>query len=144
MIGDFLDSFYVDGDVDSGMGGLIVGLGGSVNGVFDSIRNGSINSVTATRIAAILAGAQAEDNVTAFNAVKSITGLSASHIGADVDGDRQFDWIENTSTQVGFQLPGAPTTTDTDDVPRDGIVIVKTGGFTPAASTVIFKPVIFV
>jgi hypothetical protein len=144
VIGDFGSNFSVNGDNNSGMGGLIAGRGGADGGVFSVDRNGSITSVTATRIAAIIAGANAGAGLNNFNAVKSIAGLTASHIGADVDGDRQFDWTENTSTQVGFQLPGAPTTTDLDDVPRDGIVIVKTGAFTPAASTVIFKPVIFV
>lgn len=116
------------------MGGLIVGLGGAVGGVLDLNRNGSITSVTASRIAAILAGAESGHMISAFNAVKSITGLKANFIGADVDGDRQFDWTENTAT-TGFQLNSATGVTDTDDVPTDGLIIVKTGGYTSDAKT---------
>jgi hypothetical protein len=144
VIGDFSTHFLVMADSNDGMGGLIVGQGGAVNGAYDVDRNGSINGVTASRIAAVIAGAQAGLNVTNFNAVKAITGLKTALIGADYDGDRQFDWVETVPTQAGFQLPGAPLTTDVDDVPGDGLIIVKTAGYTPDAKTVLFTPVIFV
>ena len=126
VIGNLSNSFEVDGEGLSGMGGLIAGKGGAVNGGFNVERNGSITNVTATRIAAILAGATAVNNVSSLNAVKSITGLKAAVIGADVDGDRQFDWSEGGTT--GFQLG--------TDTPIDGVVIVKKDQFTPAANTV--------
>ena len=135
VIGYFFEVFGLGGDDDSSMGGLTVGLGGAVNNIFDATRNGSITNVTATKIAAILAGAKVGNTVAAFNAVKSITGLKVSLIGADVDGDRQFDWEEDTATTTGFQLNGAAGVKDTDDVPKDGLIIVKTGGYTPDAKT---------
>jgi len=90
VIGDFTSDFHVNGDSDNGMGGLIAGLGGSVNGVFDISRNGAISNVTASRIAAIVAVAQVGNSLTSFNAVKSIAGLHVSVLGADVDGDGTF------------------------------------------------------
>src|SRR4030095_15046858 len=112
-----------NGDDDSGMGGLVVGMGGSVAGVFDVNRNGSIPNLSAGRIAAILAGQHVSaGNLTESNAVKNITGLSASFIGADVDLDRQLDFNEGVTVVAGFQLNDDAA--DTDDSAIDGVVIV--------------------
>jgi hypothetical protein len=133
VIGDWASNFGLDATFLPGMGGLIAGLGGAVAGVFDSNRNGSITTVTATKIAAIFAGANGPfTSVSSFNAVKSITALTAAFIGADVDGDRQFDWTEN-AVFTGFQLNN--NISDMNDVPLDGFVLVRIGGYTPAPAT---------
>jgi hypothetical protein len=128
VIGDFTRDFSVMNGPSSGMGGLLAGQGGAVNGVFSIDRNGSIASITATRIAAIIAGSGSAGVLTSFNAVQSISGLHASLVGADVDKDGVFDWNEGGSVVPGFQLQDSGT--DSNDKALDGLVIVKLGGVT--------------
>lgn len=141
VIGDYSESFGSD---PANLGGLVVGRGGAVGTNFDVDRNGSITNVTAKRVAAIFAGGTPSNVVNVDNAVKAIAGLKVAFIGADFDNDGELDWQENTATQTGFQLSGFPGTTDTDDRPFDGLVIVKAGGFTPLATTRVIAPIITV
>ena len=77
-----------------------------------------------------------------FNAVKSITGPTAASIGGDMHGNRYFDFTEGATVVAGFQFHDDAG--DTDDVPIDGFVLVKAGGFTPDPKTVLLTPVITV
>ena len=57
--------------------------------------------------------------LTADNAVTVISGLKTKVIGADIDGDGTFDFID--AGAVGFNLGDG-------DTAIDGLVIVKTAG----------------
>lgn len=125
-IGDFARNFEVS-YVATAMGGLIAGQAGSVGGVVDAAKNGSILGVNALRIAAILAGTPSANNLTTDNAVKKISGLTgATAIGADL-APPGFGFMDNAAgpnpANGVFQLGDG-------DTAIDGLVIVKTGGFT--------------
>lgn len=112
-IGNFAQLFGSD---YTKMGGLIAGLGGSSS--MDRVI-GSIANITAKRIAAIYAGEQIGTiNSNAF--VTSISNITASVIGADLDGDDTFDFSDVGSPGFGLS---------TGDTAIDGLVIVKTDGF---------------
>jgi hypothetical protein len=110
-IGNFARTF---GSSNNDAGGLIAGLGGNNN----AAGNGSVSFVTAGRIAAIFAGFQS-GNASNQSAVASIANITARVIGADLDGDEVFDFV-NAGT-AGFQL-------GTSDFAQDGLVIVFAGG----------------
>lgn len=120
-IGDFLQKFDTSSPLND-MGGLVAGQGGKVNLVVDATRNGSIENVSARRIAAIIAGKDDGTSLSAANAVTAISGITTSIIGADVNNDRLFTFTDNGGT-ADFDL-------GTTDAAIDGLVIVKTGGFT--------------
>ena len=112
-IGNFAQFFGSD---YTKMGGLIAGLGSSSS--MDRV-NGSIANITAKRIPAIYAGEQIGTiNSNAF--VTSISNITASVIGADLDGDDTFDFSDVGSPGFGLS---------TGDTAIDGLVIVKTDGF---------------
>ncbi len=112
-IGNFAQLFGSD---YTKMGGIIAGLGGSSS--MDRV-NGSIANITAKRIPAIYAGEQIGTiNSNAF--VTSISNITASVIGADLDGDDTFDFSDVGSPGFGLS---------TGDTAIDGLVIVKTDGF---------------
>src|SRR5262249_3742921 len=115
-IGDFASAFtLIDPNADAGMGGLIAGQAGT-SGTAGAALNGSISQVTATRIAAIFAGRPATNNITAANAVQSLTGISAQVIGADADHDEVFDFTD--AGVAGFNLGDG-------DLAIDGFVLVQ-------------------
>ncbi len=127
-IGDFsvpFDTTITYSDV--GMGGLVAGRGGALNGVFDVSRNGSINNVSAHRIAAIVAGSIGPGTLVAGDAVASITKLKAAVIGADLNNNGAWDFTEGATHVSGFQFHDDAS--DHDDLLIDGLVLVKTGGF---------------
>ena len=127
-IGDFTKPFDTTIHYkDLGMGGLVAGRGGALNGVFDVSRNGSISNVSAHRIAAIVAGSEDAQSLVPGDAVLSITKIKATVIGADPNGDGMWNYIEGASNTPGFQFHNDGT--DTDDSLIDGLVLVKTGGF---------------
>jgi hypothetical protein len=112
-IGDFSSSFnQVKPGFDTGMGGLIAGQAGTGGTAI----NGSISFVTATRIAAILAGRPAANNITSANAVRSLTLINAQIIGADVNHNEIFDFTD--AGPSGFNLGDG-------DTAIDGFVLVK-------------------
>ena len=118
------------------MGGLLAGQGGSVAGIVDAAKNGSILGVSATRIAAILAGAPGASALTADNAVKKITlGSGVTTIGADT-GSAGFSFTDNVS---GPNPSNGTFLLGDGDTAIDGLVIVKTGGFTPPAGVTPLK-----
>jgi hypothetical protein len=102
------------------MGGLFAGLAGS--GQTAGI-TGSINGVSAKRIAAILAAAPNTDanNLTALNAVHDLANITATSIGADVNAPAGFTFIN--AGGVGFNLGDG-------DTALDGLVIVRDGAGT--------------
>ena len=91
------------------MGGLLSGLGGtgSTMGV-----TGFMDSVKATRIAAIYAGdnGTAANALTFINRVNSIAKITANSIGADLDQDGTFDFIN--AGPAGFALGSGDTAID--------------------------------
>ena len=113
-IGDFSSAFGVPANpaFDNGMGGLIAGQAGAGG----AATNGSISQVTATRIAAIFAGRPAANNITAANAVQSLTLINAQVIGADVNHNEVFDFTN--AGAAGFNLGDG-------DTAIDGFVLVK-------------------
>jgi hypothetical protein len=115
-IGNFSASFGI-----YGMGGLIAGQGREgINS------NGSVESVSASRIAAIFAGN--ESSVLSTNAaVKSIAKITARVIGADLNGDGQFAFSETGAS--GYILNSL-------DAAIDGLVVVRNGGFDDATVSV--------
>jgi len=132
-IGDFTSAFDVL-DLYSGMGGLVAGLAGS--GAV-SAHNGSVTSVTADGIAAIIAGQEASNSITAADAVTKISGLHADEVGADTGLEASprhfttnsagtFDWMSN-SGHASFTLATTPGLS-TNDVPIDGFVLVDASG----------------
>lgn len=135
VIGDFSSQFLVSAANPVGMGGLVAGQGGSVGTTASVDRNGSIVDVTATKIATILAGANVGNAPTTDNAVKSIAKLKVGLLGGDADGDGAFDWSEGATSVAGFELKDAAGNGDVDDMPLDGLVIVKQGGYTPGTKT---------
>src|SRR5207302_4739715 len=124
---------------DSGMGGIIAGLKGTGGG---SAANGGIMTVTAGRIAAMIAGKPTNDSITTANAVSKISAIHADVIGADTGlvasprafettaGVGSFDWTENnTPGNTTFDLATVPGLS-TNDTPIDGFVLVQTAGIT--------------
>lgn len=135
-IGDFSSAFAADSGSTS-MGGLFAGLGGMKGGIVQSALNGSISGIDAGRIAAILAGRPASDAITADNAVTKISGLkNVTAIGADVNTNTMFTFTDNATgphPNNGLFLLGD------GDTAIDGLVVVKTGGFTPPAGVTPLK-----
>jgi hypothetical protein len=126
-IGDYSSDFNTAAIDLLGMGGLIAGQGGGNN----SALNGSISDVSATRIAAIVAGRVDGAQVSDTNDVISISGISAKVIGADLNHDGVADDILGVGwTGVGDQLV-------------DGIVIVKSGGYSGTLPTSAFAAFLF-
>jgi hypothetical protein len=125
-IGDRTKNFGLTTDVST-MGGLVAGIRGIGLG---SAVNGSISKVSADRIASILAGRPAANAVSYANAVTKISGikinLPGGTIGADVNGDMDFDFIQGgANTTYEPSSEGTPTDGDTA---IDGLIIVKLGG----------------
>ncbi len=108
------------------MGGLAAGAAGASTGPVAAL-TGSIDHVSAGRIAAIVAG-QPFRELTAANAVESIAYLSASVIGADT----QLRGPHRAAAPGGrfFDFSGGADNTFTlgEDFPIDGLVVVKAGG----------------
>lgn len=120
-IGDFASNFGIDTNENLGMGGLIAGQAGATGGTVDVTKNGSISNITATRIAAILAGAPAANAINGSNAVVKISGLkNVTTVGADVGGDTAFDFTD--AGPAGFNLGDG-------DTAIDGLVVVLTDGY---------------
>ncbi len=124
-----LDPLAIPGAPTPGMGGLVAGLAGSLGGAeSDPTRNGTVSSITATRIAAILAGnvsvpggvfdGTTADRLTESNAVRKLTKIRASVLGADAVAPAGFDFIDNAATSNGVFALGE------GDTARDGLVIV--------------------
>lgn len=118
-IGDFGSAF--GWGFSAAMGGISPGLGGSKGSTPDPTKTGTVATVSATRIASIIAGAPANNAITATNAVPKITGITTAVLGADINGDGVF-----TFTNAG----AAGFTPGDGDTAIDGLVLVKTGGFT--------------
>jgi hypothetical protein len=121
-IGDFFRPFGIrpfGPNPELDMGGLFAGMGGS--GTTDGVA-GSITNVSAKRIASIIAvnDDTLPNNLGADNAVAAISGIKASVIGADLDGDGLFDF-NNIGGTPDFDL-------NSGDQAVDGLVIVKTAG----------------
>jgi len=89
-------------------------------------------NVSATRIAAILAGRVNGLLVGYSNDVISISGISAKVLGADLDHDGVADDIAGTAWLSG-DLNGLV----------DGIVIVKSGGYSGTLPTSAFAAFLF-
>ena len=126
-IGNFAKLFGTDLDE---MGGLFAGLAGP--GQTAGLA-GSIDGVTAKRIAAILAADEttAANALTALNAVHALANITATAIGADVDPLPGFTFIDVVN--AGFVLGDG-------DTARDGLVIVRLAGFDdPTVSDSILK-----
>jgi hypothetical protein len=121
-IGDFTSDFGVSSDT-AGMGGIVAGMRGTGAG---AATNGSIANITADRIAAMLAGSPAANAVGYGNAVQKISGITASVIGADVNGDGIFSFTEG-GVDGTYQPDGAHHATD-GDTALDGFVLVRSGG----------------
>ncbi len=116
-IGNFSAEFGVQ---PGAMGGLIAGKGGTGFGIGLPVApapSGDIEGVRATRIAAIYAGDNmtVASQLTMTNAVNSIAKIQAKVIGADRDGDGEFDFI-NAGDSANFDL-------GLGDTPIDGILI---------------------
>lgn len=113
-IGDFASPFGLPGSLNSnsGMGGLITGQAGTGGAAL----NGSISQVNVTRITAVYAGRPAANNITAANAVRSLTMINAQVIGADVNHNELFDFTD--AGPAGFNLGDG-------DTAIDGFVLVK-------------------
>jgi len=121
-IGDFTKPFDVVSDL--GMGGLVAGHKGDGGG---KATNGSITGVTATRIAAMLAGTPAANSIDYDNGVYKISKITASVLGADVNGNSVFDWTDGTAAHT-FQPDDSGNSTD-GDTAIDGLILVRKGGF---------------
>jgi hypothetical protein len=105
------------------MGGLFAGQSGGFGvgpAVFDVTKNGAITKVSANRIAAIMAGLPAADAITVENAVRAIASISASVIGADLNGNGRPD--DDEGAEWGAMLPGSGVI-DTDAL-VDGIALI--------------------
>jgi hypothetical protein len=109
------------------MGGIVTGLGGS------GAANGGVSGVTAAAIAAILAGQEASNSITAADAVAKISTVHASVVGADVNSNGHFDWTEK-SGDSSFELATTPGLT-TNDIPIDGFVLVSATGYSNTTKT---------
>jgi hypothetical protein len=120
-IGDFTTTFGLSG-AGSGMGGLVSGIRGTGDG---SAVNGSIATVSATRIATILAGRPSANAVGYGNAVTTLSGIAATVIGADVANDG-FTYTEGGSDSE-YQPDSAKHPTE-GDTAVDGFVLVKKNG----------------
>ena len=118
-IGNFSANFGLTTDSMT-MGGLVAGQGGL------GAANGSITNVSATKIAAILAGRPLANAVGYGNAVTKLSKISASAIGADVNNSTTFDYTEGSGT-TGYQPDNNGTSTD-GDTALDGLVLVKKNG----------------
>jgi len=106
------------------MGGLIAGEGGGG----DSALNGSITGVSATRIAAIIAGrvdgTSTSTGISNANDVIAVSDITTTVIGADLNNDGVCDDSAGSAWTVG----------DTNAL-IDGVVIVKSGGFSVTSPT---------
>lgn len=128
-VGNFAATFNLDpaatmASGTPGMGGLVAGQAGARSGEdIDPRLNGSITGVSATRIAAILAGnvfgkpftGTKPDGLTNAHAVSKLSGIAATVIGADAVPGGGFDFTDVNA--LGFQLGGG-------DTAKDGLVIV--------------------
>jgi hypothetical protein len=127
-LGNFAVAFGID-PLNPAMGGLVAGVSGSVAGLIDPARNGSVSGVTAGRIAAILAGdaylPTPGDGIQVEHVVNKISKIVATAIGADVNGDTTFDWTDGGGSAL-FALGDG-------DTPIDGLVIARTGTAFPVA-----------
>lgn len=124
-IGDFTSSFGISAGSNTGMGGLISGLGGFSGGLASIANNGAISKVAATRIATILAGAPSPINLSEGNAVPKISGLTrVTAIGADVNGNTVLDFTDNPA---GSHPANGIYQLGDNDTLIDGVVIVAKG-----------------
>jgi hypothetical protein len=121
-IGDFTSNFGLTSDT-TGMGGIMSGIKGTGAG---TATNGSIVKVTADRIAAMLAGSPDANAVGYGNAVQSIAKITASVIGADVNGNGIFDFTEGGGD--GTYQPDDSHHPVDGDTALDGFVLVRAGG----------------
>ena len=128
-IGDFSSNFGINSTSNTGMGGLVSGLGGQVTGG-GFAANGGISGISATRIAAILAGAPGAwgtNGLTELNAVSKISGLKdVTKIGADVNTDTMFTF---TDSATGPNPANNQFLLGDGDTAIDGLVIVAKGKF---------------
>jgi hypothetical protein len=121
---------YDESNPAAHMGGLAVGRGGA--GPADTFGTaGSIDTVSALRIAAIVAGTG--QSLGYDNAVTSISNVHAAVIGADthIKGlfrQGAFDFNNPNSGTDGIFEPDAAHDPIDGDVPLDGLVLVKAGG----------------
>ncbi len=118
-IGDFTQPFNASPNV-SGLGGLFAGQGGEKSGVVQTALNGSVSSIRAGRIAAILAGLPAADALTGANAAVRISAITAATIGT------AFTFTDNTA---GPNPSNGQFLLGDGDTALGGLVIVKAGGF---------------
>ena len=119
-IGNFSADFGLSTS-SSTMGGLVAGMHGTGGGL---AANGGVTKITASRIAAILAGMPAANEIGYDNAVSKIAKISATVIGADVNGNTTFNFNEGSGSTVSYEPDNAGTATD-GDTAVDGLVIVK-------------------
>jgi hypothetical protein len=99
-IGNFSGAFGTTGYASGAMGGIAAGVSGSGGSV---LLNGSVQDVHATRIATIIAGQVTGSTVTASNAPSLISGVTATVIGADLNGNGVWDYVNNpASPTAGF------------------------------------------
>jgi len=117
-IGDFTKSFDVVSS--TGMGGIVAGQKGNGTG---KATNGSISTVFAERIATMIAGRPAANAIGYTNGVFKITNITTGVLGADVNNDGDFDFIDG-GLQAGYQPDDARTTLD-GDTALDGLVVVR-------------------
>ncbi len=114
-IGDFTVAFESDPLATTGMGGLFAGQSPTPS------LNGSVTNITAARIAAILAGTPAANELNPENAVTKIAKLKTTAIGSDLDPGG-FDFTDHDGDSQ-FELGDG-------DTALDGLVIVRAGGGT--------------
>jgi hypothetical protein len=120
-IGDYSVPF---GFTPTGMGGLSAGIRGGGAG---KAQNGSVTNINADNIAAIVAGGGYQD----ADDVTSISLIHTNSIGADVNGNGIFDFI-NSGTPAHILFDAAY-----GDIPTDGLVVVKIGGLQGVAASIL-------
>lgn len=130
-IGDFTGTFGTVSNTLGDMGGIAAGMAGTGGASTNDLLNGSIVDVHATRIATILAGQVTSTTVTAANAPSLISNVTAHVIGADLNGNGVWDFVNDpNSPTLGFDLSSA-------DQIIDGLVLGLKGrvnlGVTPLA-----------
>jgi hypothetical protein len=114
-IGDFAHNFDLTGA--NGMGGIAAGQFGA-GAKSDVLLNGIISNVTADRIATMIAGTPAANAISAANAVRKISKITAGVAAADVNGNGTAD---HTLATVDYTAaPG--------DTLFDGVILVRTSG----------------
>lgn len=131
IVGDIGNFFVPFGVGISQMGGIIAGLGGTGD-AGGSSSAGSVERITAGRIAAIFAGASStSSDLSSANTAFAVAKITAKTIGADLDKDGALDFTD--AGAVGFNLADA-------DLLIDGLVLARTAGFETATVKTVAAP----